>query len=622
MQKVTLFKGWADMPVNDERAWQGIGEPPKDSELYGKVAAVYRAAQLSAQAASSVPFAIVKGDKDLDTSDEWQNEVGFMPDPKELIRLWRISGFMTNTCYGFMESVRGQKNLRYIAPNTMSVEALVDGTLKFNRTIGSGTTPHKPMPKGPLWYAFRLDYDTELLPSANTEFRAANQAAGIVYWSDLWTQHYFKRGAVKPALLGIKGNIQPAERERMENIFDKIYRNVYSWAIKAINSEHMEVIPLGDGLGDLGDTPVYRQALENIAMASGMPLSLLLANSANYATASAEYASWYRDGVVPWCDFIAGSLNRLLFEPMDMRFEFRPDEGQPDKEEEVAKASAAQTLSTILLQGNYEQDVIKVAFETVGIEVPAWFKWTKAKEPEPSETPVAETPVEETTEEETETDMDEESEEVADDMAATQSLTLDQFKELDLWRQFALRKHKRGQSVIFPFETKSLPAIVADTVRANLERATDAESIKAAFDVTYTTTVTPKVEYTQDDSALLELAKALNKAVEAVSMPKPQPVNVTVNLPGQSVTVSPEVKAPDVTVQSAIPSVIVNTPEQSAPVVNIVNDVQPAAVSVVNQVETPEVNVTVQPATVEIVPPKVAKVKRDKKGQISEMEIE
>jgi len=88
-----------DLPQYPDSAWNWITCAPddtKDEELYARVAAVYRVANLSAEAIANVPFAIYKGDQEFDTSDDWQNKVGFLPNIRELLRLWRLSLFSAN----------------------------------------------------------------------------------------------------------------------------------------------------------------------------------------------------------------------------------------------------------------------------------------------------------------------------------------------------------------------------------------------------------------------------------------------------------------------------------------------------------------------------------------------
>ena len=71
-----------DLPQYPDSAWNwitGAPEDTKDEELYARVAAVYRVANLSAEAIANVPFAVLKGETEYDTSDDWQNKVGFLP---------------------------------------------------------------------------------------------------------------------------------------------------------------------------------------------------------------------------------------------------------------------------------------------------------------------------------------------------------------------------------------------------------------------------------------------------------------------------------------------------------------------------------------------------------------
>jgi len=114
-----------DLPQYPNEAWQFYGESDDNDkeDLYGKVASVFRATNLTASATSKIPFALVYTDsgKDYDVSDDWKNKVGFMPKPSELIRLWRLSLTMTNSAYGFMENTKLiGKNLRYIVPTTIT----------------------------------------------------------------------------------------------------------------------------------------------------------------------------------------------------------------------------------------------------------------------------------------------------------------------------------------------------------------------------------------------------------------------------------------------------------------------------------------------------------------------
>ena len=303
------------LPQYPDAAWDFITEEPDfhTDDLYSRVAAVFRAINLSADTLASVPFALVKGKQDYDTSEDWQNKVGFMKNPSELFRLWRMSLFMTNSAYGFMEGNKVIKDLRYIVANTITpIVNSKDGLVGFKRTIGNQSIEYSLKDNKILWL-WRRDYTTELLPSKHTEFKALMSTAGVINYADYYVQQFFQRGGIKPSILMVKGMPNATERERIESTWDKIIHGWYKYLGKVFSGDNMQVETIGEGIDNMKDSSLHQEKLADIAMAAGMPLSLLLANSANYATAKVEYLSWFRNSIVPWCSFMADSLNDVLF---------------------------------------------------------------------------------------------------------------------------------------------------------------------------------------------------------------------------------------------------------------------------------------------------------------------
>jgi len=524
-----------DLPQYPDSAWTFSSEAPEtdNDQLYAKVAAVYRAANLTADATANIPFALIKkgGESDYDTSDDWQNKVGFLPNPKELIRLWRLSLFMTNSAYGFNETVKGVTKLRYILPTTITpIVDAKNGLTGFTRTLG--TTKHDyPLASNRIVYLWRLDHTTELLPSKNTEFNAMMNAAGVLFYSDYFVQSFFKRGGIKPTMLMVKGVPQKADIEKLENNWDKIMRGMYKYLGKVFNAESVEPHVIGDGIESMKDTALSRNKIADIAMAVGMPLSLLLANSANYATASAEYQAWYRDSITPWCEFIAECMNDQLFDRLGLKFVFRPEQTDPGQEDEVQRAQAFSSYVNAGMK-------LSVAAQIVGIELPEGMEYDDLDDEEPEPEP------EQTTETDN-NDIPEQQEELVQEPVTEQPKTqksytpsIEQLRELELWQSFAYRKFKRGDSLDFPFECRVVPADIANAVRAKLLVADSEDAIKAAFVVT-------EVVPVADDNAIKALADAINRFVAGdvegdqmrVSLP-----DIVVNMPN--------ITLPPITVQT------------------------------------------------------------------------
>jgi hypothetical protein len=505
-----------DLPQYPNEAWHYYGEEDDDGKegFYATVAAVFRAVNLTASATANIPFALVKNSgRDYDISSEWENKVGFLPKPQELIRLWRMSLTMSNMAYGFMENLRVTgRNLKYIVPTTITPNVDVNGLHGFKRTLGTSSKDYPISPKMivnptyPIFWMWRRDHTTELLPAKATEFQAMCAAAGILYYSDHFVNAFFKRGGIKPTMLVLKGMTTPDNINKIESVWDKIIRGGYKYLGKIFQGVDaaggLEALPIGEGVDTLKDENLTKQKIEDVAMSVGMPLSLLLANSANYATAQVEYKSWYENSLAPWCSFMAEEMTDKLFKPLNLRFEFRPEMTDPGQEDEVARAGA---YSTYVTSGMLPS----VAAQVVGIELPEGVEFAAldkmAEEKQEQAVEIAQG-----SESSSDNEKPEEPKEKVKFIP-----NIDQLHELELWRKFAFRHFKKSESLTFAFEVKTLPYEIAENIRQGLEVAESEDEIKAAFDID---DIVPVVE-SKSDLAILELADAINKACENATAP-------------------------------------------------------------------------------------------------------
>ncbi len=506
-----------DFPQYPDAAWDWIEEAPKtkDSELFSRVAAVFRAANLSADAIAGLPFALVdKSGNDYDVSDDWQNRVGFMPNPREILRLWRMSLFMTGSAYGFMEGNQVKKRLRYIVPTTVTPKVNAsDGLVGFKRKVGNETVEYSIKDKR-IVYIWRLDHTTELLPSDNTEFKALMAAAGVLFYADYYVQNFFQRGGIKPTMLLVKGVSNPQDREKIENIWDKVVHGWYKYLGKVFNADAIEPHVIGDGIDNMKESALHQEKISDIAMAAGMPLSLLLSNSANYATAQTEYLQWFRDSVTPWANFMADQLNNQLFTPLGLKLDFRPEITDPGQEDEAERAGAFQSYVSAGLKPS-------IAAQIVGIELPNGIEYEDLDpEPEPEDEPNPVIP---------QSSTDEEGDE--EPAVPVRFIpNIEQVRELALWQSIALRKHKRLESMKFPFTCKVIPADVADIIRVRLSDAQDMDGIKAAFDVDMVERKVKAEKQIEVTSEMAELIEALSRAAEAVKLDRTGVTNININL--------------------------------------------------------------------------------------------
>lgn len=475
-----------------------------ENDMYAKVAAAFQAVNKSARAVAYMPFALVDASgNDYDVSWAWENKVGFMPNPKDLIRRLRQSLIMTNTAYARMgkNALRMPKKLHYVVPTSIEIitDPVTGDLVRLDRSVNGKVTQSFQPDDHELIRWWWLDDKTELLPSLDTEFKAIMSSAGILYYADYFTRTFYERGGVKPTLIAMKGLVSMDKKDELQKDWTSFVRGIGKYArsisAKIFNAETMDIKPFGEGLGDLKDTPVYRQALENIAIGLDMPLSLLLSNSANRATADTEYVQWYRNSVIPWCDFIADTLNEQVFTAMKLRMEYRPEVSDPENQDEAANASA---YSTYVNSGMKPS----IAAQIVGIELPQGMEY---EDLDPEE-PVVEPATDKKPEVATDTRQEEQP------MKWVPSI--DEMNELRVWCDVATRRFKKGESLTFDYQAHygGLPESVVNDIKSRLAepREWSPSAIKSAFDVA-------RIVATEHQpiSEIKLLADAINKLAES-----------------------------------------------------------------------------------------------------------
>lgn len=613
-----------DLPQWRDSAWNFYTEQPEadSGELYSKVAAVFRAANMTANATANIPFALVnsKSGEDYDISDDWQNKVGFMEDPVELLRLWRLSLTMTNSAYGFMEGkvyngrMAKGTNLRYIVPTTITPQVDQAGGLTgFKRALGTTVTDYLPVDMGGnILYMWRQDHTTELLPSKNTEFLAMMNAAGILYYADSFIKSFFSRGGIKPTMLMVKGIVNQDQRDKIESVWDKVVHGAYKYLGKIFNAEMITPTVIGDGIDNLKEESITQNKLADIAMAIGMPLSILLANSANYATAQTEYQSWFRDTLAPWCNFMAGCLNKQIFNAMGLRFEFRPEMTDPGQEDEVQRANAYQAyVNSGMLPS--------IAAQVVGIELPNGIEYTMLDpepEPEPKTQPIQET------------------EQVEDELEGETELT----KELRRWRKKATKAFRAGKPALVEFVSDIIPDDARQYIERSLARATGEYEIRAAFLLDNTSAPIQAqpapIVVSPAKSEIMALAEAINGAAkfELLNESLVDAIKGR-NSGGDTVDIEliKSMKQDNRAVIDAIVMLANRIATQPAPTVQVTVPEQPPAQVTVTMPEMPAPVINVQPPQVTVEPQitvqmpsrkRKAKLLRDQDGRITGMETE
>jgi hypothetical protein len=567
---------------------------------------------MTANAIADLPFLLVKDNADetvYDDSAAWMNNLGGLPSPKRIIRLLAAS-----LCGGQAYVIptltnQGIIDLHYCNPATVSPQITMQGLQYFIRSSDVGVGNYAPAPmseeqsgfSGEMLYFWLPDHDIEIGPAKCHPLGTALLSTELLANMDGTLKSYSERGFIPPTILAAKGMPAAGEREKTESWWNRFLRGWSKNAAKIINAETMEIHQVGAGFGDLRTVyhDLTRQQIENIGASHGIPGALFMSDMAFASEFNAMTRFWYSTSeFISIYQCIAETLNAQLFDRFGLKMVFHPETIDAFQEDEKQRSQAYSMYVSADMRPS-------IAAEMLGLELPGDVDYKdldkKYDKPDPVMPPgmfgaFPAKPKPTAPGEEREEEEEEEEEEKA------VRLDAQQIKDLDLWRQVAVRNHRKGKGSAADFRADSIPGCLSDPIRQRLMSAQNELDVLKAFDLTYL------VPETKDDTDGLRLL--LETAIKSQTT---QPINVTVNMPAETKTiqVSPTPIENNVKVEAAQ----INVPEALAP--QVVVNVDPTPVTITNEINVPE---NVPDVIVDKV--KKAKVLRGKDGKITGIEAE
>jgi hypothetical protein len=329
---------------------------------------------------------------------------------------------------------------------------------------------------------------------------------------DEFAKQFFGRGAVKAMLFSMAG-APKTEAEKFESWWNKYISGIRNaFRTKVINAEKVAPVVVGEGMKELENVTFTQEKREEIALAMGIPMSILFANSANYATAERDKLNWYEDKVVPESEFIASTLNEQVYKPMGYTFEFLPETLDIFQEDEAQRAAAMSAfMDAVDKAGDWE--MAQALFQIYGVEVSdeamklieQHFAGKEERAAEMQESLSQNSPAENT--EETPEDEPEPEEEEEPEPPAKKVDNAQLQAELSRWQAKCLSAVKRGEVAgSVSFVPVAIPGERYDLIVAGLAEAVDADAVKNVF------ASTAREYHLQQPDAMLLIAAELKRA--------------------------------------------------------------------------------------------------------------
>lgn len=496
-QKLTLFDGQKSVDIwNGDEGWTILGgaNDTKEGDYYKFIPTLFRAVQLRSYAVSTMPYQLMKGKTTVyDSSANWKNRVGFLPNPTVTLQLIESALVLFGSCYLFKDkSIAAVKKLRYHLPN--SITPIINkktGELETLDRPVDGVTKH--FAPSDYVYFWLPDPYIEVGPAKNFPAQAAFNACGLLYNLDEFAIGYAQRGLIKAMLLMVKGMPVEAERQKLEDYWNRFISGVKNAGkAKIFNADAITPTVVGEGFRDLENVTIGEEKREDIAIATGIPMSILFANAANYATSQQDELNFLSKTIIPDCLFIESILNEQLFDPLGLRWEFMPETLDALQEDEVARAGSLQQLTDAGVPLLMAMDILGYELtdeQRAELEKAEADKEAKAEEmakllaQKPEPLPPGE---------------QEQLDAQQAENAPAPSQSKEQKREEGQYEKKALRALKAGESADVEFIADYIPPARMASIKAMLATAKTADEVKAAF------VMHDEPEYNQTAEQILE----------------------------------------------------------------------------------------------------------------------
>jgi len=450
--------------------------------LYQAVAFVYRGVQLRAQVLSALPFEIVNEAGDvIDQSSDYQNAVGWMPDPVRMLSLMEQSLCVAGYSYWFREQNRVKLlDLKYWNPYTIDPKITQNGLEYFERNING--LPPKRFEIEDVFYVWPPDYRVEIGEPLGSPVIAAFKAAGVLNSTDEFVRLFFERGGVGGILIAAKNMTKEADRSKLVKWFKEKFRGGNSTAFEAavVNADSMEIKKIGEGIDALDNPALTQERRESVAVALGIPMSVFLSSTiagmGGGGVATQDDINLYHKTIEPEARLLSTIMNQQLFSISKHKIKFLFNTLDAYQVDETKRSLSWATY----VQGNMKPDYAAVM---LGLEMPTQRQVDDAmagkdpfNEPEPVPEALADG-------EEESTIVDEalNAEQQKQRQELEKSVLLDQ--DLSKWRKKAHKRVLEGKpEKALEFDSVHIDDDTAEQIVAALKHAVTAGDVDAVFD--------------------------------------------------------------------------------------------------------------------------------------------
>ncbi len=327
-------------------------------DAYCRVPTLYRSVNLRADAISSVPYRIERRNRTVD----WM----FATTLPELMRNTEISLLLTGAAF-WLRIMKGNVLIGFQVLNPYTVQVDIDQkninplnpvqSMTFTQTINGQ--------KVGKWTAEEIIYFREM--SFSDEVRhglppvaVALQSSQLQYYQERFTSAFFEHGAQPVTIMSMPTDTSKEEMERFSKdwISKFVGGSVRAFRTAFVRGGDIKPTVVTPPIKDMMLPELQERAERNICKTLGVPITMLEASAANYATAQSDVMSFWRTTIIPRLGMYEQVINNQLLIPLGYKLVYTPEAMDVMQTDEAQRASALLALTQAGVAVDYAMEIL------------------------------------------------------------------------------------------------------------------------------------------------------------------------------------------------------------------------------------------------------------------------
>lgn len=298
---------------------------------------IFRAVDLIAGAVSRLPYYIEDGaenDKTEDATPRYFTQLQYK---------LAASLLLYNAAYALPERNRyGVMSFRFL-PTPLVTYQINPLTNKIDYFEYRNGTQAQRLAPDEIMYWWWPNLNAEVGPGVGP-INAALGDAGLARSLTQFADAFFKRGGFPITVMHQTGIVSPDDQQKIISWWNSMISGVKRAFRAVFISDKITFDQIGSNIKDTVAPDLYQQAAHNISIAYGVPLTLLLSDASNYATALSDRVGFYTETVIPQAERIFEVWNERVYEPQGLTIKADPSQLEIMQSYQLEQAAAVQAL--------------------------------------------------------------------------------------------------------------------------------------------------------------------------------------------------------------------------------------------------------------------------------------